>query len=161
MTRTCVSGTETWNVGGSKTLIFTVAPCFIGLTHLSTASVVITCPECSRKFNQNSALRRHIKIVHIRELPHPCALCDKKFALAESLNKHMRAVHLKSRGFPCAYCDYAASRADMLKIHVRKIHTKEWSYVCQQCEEAGKNYLIVHSKPWFIVYHSLTFVILP
>jgi uncharacterized Zn-finger protein len=80
------------------------------------------------------------QIVHIREMPHPCALCDKKFALAESLKKHMRAVHLKSRGYPCAYCDYAASRADMLKIHVRKIHTKDWRYLCQYCENSGNAY---------------------
>jgi uncharacterized C2H2 Zn-finger protein len=26
------------------------------------ANVVIACPECDRQFNQNSALRRHIKV---------------------------------------------------------------------------------------------------
>merc|ERR1719221_1241789 len=98
--------------------------------------VVIVCQECGREFNQASALRRHVKIVHKKELPHVCQ-CGKKFALAESLKKHMEAIHLKSRAYPCSYCDYAASRADMLKIHVRKIHTKEWSYKCNICEEKG------------------------
>ena len=109
--------------------------------HLET--IVIVCQECGREFNQASALRRHIKIVHKKELPHMCH-CGKKFALAESLKKHMEAIHLKSRAYPCTYCDYAASRADMLKIHVRKIHTKEWSYKCNICEEKGK--LLVNSS---------------
>ena len=99
--------------------------------------MVIICQECGRDFNQASALRRHIKIVHKKELPHACSQCDKKFALAESLKKHMEAIHLKSRAYPCTYCDYAASRADMLKIHIRKIHTKEWSYKCGVCESKG------------------------
>ena len=102
--------------------------------HLET--VVIICQECGREFNQASALRRHIKIVHKKELPHVCQ-CGKRFALAESLKKHMEAIHLKSRAYPCTYCDYAASRADMLKIHIRKIHTKEWSYKCALCESKG------------------------
>ena len=102
--------------------------------HLET--VVIICQECGREFNQASALRRHIKIVHKKELPHVCQ-CGKRFALAESLKKHMEAIHLKSRAYPCTYCDYAASRADMLKIHIRKIHTKEWSYKCTICEAKG------------------------
>ena len=102
--------------------------------HLETVQII--CQECGREFNQASALRRHIKIVHKKELPHVCQ-CGKRFALAESLKKHMEAIHLKSRAYPCTYCDYAASRADMLKIHIRKIHTKEWSYKCNICEMKG------------------------
>jgi len=97
----------------------------------------VECDICQRKFSQNSALTRHIKIVHRKELPYSCDLCQRKFSLNESLKKHKDAIHSKTRGHPCNFCEYAAARADILRIHVRKVHTKEWKFECTLCKENG------------------------
>lgn len=115
------------------------------------------CEECSKCFNGNYKLRRHM-LSHSKVKPFQCEECQQRFSQRGHLKEHMRK-HTGSRPFECTECGSSFTRSGNLKTHMR-IHTGEKVYNCEYCAKPFSRYnglqkhLTVHTgaKPYSCSY---------
>lgn len=50
---------------------------------------------------------------------YPCTICTRKFNRDDNLKRHVDSVHLKKSTLFCEYCGTACSTNDVLKRHLK------------------------------------------
>lgn len=93
------------------------------------------CDKCDARFENESSLKRHMKIVDhdaIKKICFVCANCDKVFKTRKELNMHKKKLNHNqeseeidlSKKFKCSEsdCNFATSRMDSLLRHQRLVH---------------------------------------
>jgi len=58
------------------------------------------CQECGKIFNDRSNCRRHIKAVHLTEIPEKCPICGNVLKNKNSLSCHIRMYHPEAKDLP-------------------------------------------------------------
>ena len=53
----------------------------------------VDCSHCGKQYQNKLCLRKHVKLVHQKDLLIACELCNKEFSCKSALIKHMRNVH--------------------------------------------------------------------
>ena len=136
-----------------------------------------TCPECKKVFNNRSAMRYHVKVVHSGLRPYHCSLCDKTFARKDNFKAHnhdknykpflctvcgktfgrksVRDSHERAHGeealkHACLHCPKKFITAQQLKNHVR-VHTGEKPYPCPTCQ---RPFARLHQLKTHMMIHS-------
>ena len=77
------------------------------------------CNSCSKRFDNKSHIRRHVKEVHLAIL-NKCQNCDYTTKQKQKLTYHFKSVHL-GMTWDCDHCNFQGSYPDALYLH-RKIH---------------------------------------
>ena len=104
------------------------------------------CLVCSKYFNAEYTLRRHIK-VHSKEKTesqkleykgkiHTCQQCSKVFKTNTELRRHEQ-THSTDRPFLCEHCPGTFKSYDRLDKHYQ-IHNSERPWKCEQCPKTFK-----------------------
>ncbi|EAU84349.1 hypothetical protein CC1G_01345 [Coprinopsis cinerea okayama7 len=83
------------------------------------------CPECGKRFSQNSGLKTHLNI-HNDLRPHACGHpgCDKTFADPSSRTRHRKEKHLHPLPYwcPVRVCTFKNKRPSIFKKHLMENH---------------------------------------
>ena len=83
-----------------------------------------TCPQCGKKFWQNSTLRDHIDFVHKGLKKYQCQQCSRAFETKARLKGHCDATgncaQVKEKIFQCPKCQKAFLKQDGLAKHAAK-----------------------------------------
>lgn len=101
-------------------------------SHNRSQEKLYKCPACSKTFEHNTALQRHITC-HTGERPYDCAECGKTFRQKGSLHIHMRK-HTGEKPFSCLVCGKNFTQSGTLAAHLR-IHTGEKPFSCSVCKK--------------------------
>lgn len=59
---------------------------------------------CGKSFFNSQRLKRHVAVVHTRNMSHTCEICDKKFPSVDKLLIHRRN-HDEKMDFVCPVAD--------------------------------------------------------
>ena len=73
---------------------------------------------CQKIYSSRAYLRRHIEIVHKKQINFECEVCGMKFSQNCHLTRHIQAVHDKIKDFKCDLCDYKAAKKADLQRHI-------------------------------------------
>lgn len=89
----------------------------------------LKCSEagCNIWFNQPSAVRNHIRTVHLGERRFLCPEegCNARFGASGDVTRHVSSVHEGNRNSICNICGLGMSRNTVLYRHIRNIHGQE------------------------------------
>lgn len=87
----------------------------------------LSCPHCDVKFRQPSAVKSHIRTVHLRERRFACPRigCSQRFGASGDVTRHVDSVHLEKREFKCDICGVLLSRNTVRYRHMRHVHGVE------------------------------------
>lgn len=62
------------------------------------------CEKCDQLFNDKSAMKRHIKVIHDKVRDKKCDICGKAFTLPHHLRGHVMTVHKNLKNYHCKLC---------------------------------------------------------
>lgn len=87
----------------------------------------LECPHCDVKFRQPSAVRSHIRTVHLGERRFACPMqsCSQRFGASGDVTRHIDSVHLEKREYKCDICGARLSRNTVRYRHMRHVHGVE------------------------------------
>lgn len=105
------------------------------------------CDVCSKSFGLRIALRRHLKVVHLKFKQYHCEECQKSFTFPLDLRRHQE-THFEGK-FPCVKCNKIFTREINLYKHNRRYHVLKVDLVCSICNDRwiGTRYsLTLHRK---------------
>ncbi|XP_062550876.1 zinc finger protein 678-like [Armigeres subalbatus] len=95
-------------------------------------SLVYTCNDCDRKFNNTGNFERHVQTHRNRQQVYPCDECSMRFT---SYSKYV--LHRKNHNnLTCASCQEVFKTATHLSVHRRKFHKQDRPFECEQCKKA-------------------------
>ncbi|XP_078063164.1 putative transcription factor Ovo-like 1 [Mustelus asterias] len=114
----------------------------IKVTSGECPDVNYTCHFCSKTFQYQRMLNRHLKC-HNDVKRHLCNFCGKGFNDTFDLKRHVR-THTGIRPYKCHLCDKAFTQRCSLESHLKKIHSVLQSYAYKErrtklyvCEDCG------------------------
>ena len=81
----------------------------------ATNSGSYPCPECPKRFSNNSNLKRHFNSTHC----FPCKECGQKYRNKDTLEIHFKQEHLIN----CHVCSKTFSNNSNLNRHIKQAHT--------------------------------------
>ncbi|KAL9704564.1 hypothetical protein quinque_008082 [Culex quinquefasciatus] len=93
------------------------------------------CDTCGSKFAKQSALKRHVKLVHEGLRPFECQICGFKLFTSTQLKRHLLG-HSKEKPYKCELCTQAFVKTDELANHVARKHRGGLPYPCDRCDES-------------------------
>uniref|UniRef100_A0A8D8CL92 Zinc finger protein 26 n=1 Tax=Culex pipiens TaxID=7175 RepID=A0A8D8CL92_CULPI len=93
------------------------------------------CDICGSKFAKQSALKRHVKLVHEGLRPFECQICGFKLFTSTQLKRHLLG-HSKEKPYKCELCTQAFVKTDELANHVARKHRGGLPYPCDRCDES-------------------------
>ena len=80
------------------------------------------CDECGKDFFFKAEFSNHTKL-HQRHPDLSCKMCGKTFSSQSAMRKHVKLVHDKVKDFCCNQCGSQFGRKDKLKIHIKNLHS--------------------------------------
>uniref|UniRef100_A0A1I8PL92 C2H2-type domain-containing protein n=1 Tax=Stomoxys calcitrans TaxID=35570 RepID=A0A1I8PL92_STOCA len=83
------------------------------------------CPECGRMISNQQRLRRHIELVHTKNLRFACPICGRKFSTRLKLRDHLAEKHFDMDVYKCALCDQTYRTLYSLLHHRMDEHEEE------------------------------------
>ena len=86
------------------------------------------CPKCSKIFETDAELKRHIQM--------HCPTCCYVAPSRAVLERHLR-THTGTKLFHCPYCDFQAAVKSSVTLHIRT-HTNKRPFPCDQCSYAAR-----------------------
>ncbi|KPM11356.1 SET domain zinc finger protein [Sarcoptes scabiei] len=93
------------------------------LVHINPETGLFHCPKCTKRFEDFSIIRKHLKSFHSNEI-FPCTQCPKVFPRQDKLRLHM-LCHIDRWEFKCNSCDKQFKRKDKLKEHTQRMHAPD------------------------------------
>lgn len=112
------------------------------------------CDECSKKFNEMRALRKHMVIHRTKDEDRvDCHRCGKRFVNQRSLNEHTSRVHPPDhQKFTCDICQRHFKLKGSLESHIKCMHSRTTQrYICDICAkvQSSKQSLKEHTNTHF------------
>ncbi|XP_065082772.1 zinc finger protein 135-like [Ochlerotatus camptorhynchus] len=107
-------------------------------------SLVYTCSDCDRKFNNTGNFERHVQTHRNRKRPYLCDGCNMEFT---SYTKYLQ--HRESHNIACPECQYTFRTNSQLTMHRRKNHKQDRPFRCDTC---GKSF----QTAWNLKQHERT-----
>lgn len=97
------------------------------------------CHVCSKNYQKNCELRRHIKLAHgdksKRKINFFCDNCEFKTFNKMNMKRHLNTIHLKIKAFVCQFCPEKKYTSKItLDQHMITKHGQETTFVCQCCQ---------------------------
>ena len=86
--------------------------------HSSEPQPRYTCQLCSKSYNRQSTLNRHL-VVHTGERPYKCVQCDQSFQQSRYLRNHER-THSGERPYSCTKCGKGFRRFANYNDHTKR-----------------------------------------
>lgn len=106
--------------------------------HAPEHEYIYKCHICPKKYNQEAALKRHVKLHTDPKKPVRCELCGKVLGRPNRLKPHMRALHNPDNPYKCHVCFQTFREQKMLDSHTTQMH--EQTILCQYCAKSfGKH----------------------
>lgn len=102
-------------------------------SHAPEHEYIYKCFLCPKKYNQEAALKRHVKLHTDPKKPVTCELCGKTLGRPNRLKPHLRALHNPSNPFKCTICLQTFREQKMLDSHTT-VHDKTIN--CQYCSKS-------------------------
>lgn len=107
-------------------------------SHAPEHEYIYKCYICPKKYNQEAALKRHVKLHTDPKKPVTCELCGKTLGRPNRLKPHMRALHNPSNPFKCTICLQTFREHKMLLSHTTQVHDQ--TIICRYCNKSfGKH----------------------
>ena len=93
---------------------------------------LVKCSFCESKFSEESALQRHIKLLHLMK---KCPICKESLETKKELEKHIDTSHEGLTAYHCLNCDAAFMKERNLKDHIAKVHEgkPKTKHLCPHC----------------------------
>ena len=110
------------------------------------------CDVCSRAFNTDVSLKRHIQFHHSKDdEPIICADCGEYFGNYAKMKWHNIIVHKqREKEYKCKFCNYTSYKAKIVKDYERT-HTGEKPEICQWC---GKGFSVKRTRENHELLHT-------
>ncbi|KAJ6631742.1 Zinc finger protein, partial [Pseudolycoriella hygida] len=86
-------------------------------THAPEHEYIYKCYICPKKYNQEAALKRHVKLHTDAKKPVTCQLCETTLGRPNRLKPHMRALHNPNYLFKCEICQQTFREQKILDSH--------------------------------------------
>ncbi|KAJ6645542.1 Zinc finger protein [Pseudolycoriella hygida] len=102
--------------------------------HAPEYEYVYKCLLCPKKFNQEAALKRHVKLHTDMKKSVRCELCETILGRVERLKAHMRALHNPNYPFKCDTCRQTFKEQKLLDSHIVQAHKQ--TILCEYCNKA-------------------------
>lgn len=112
--------------------------------HMKTShrpSIPCTMPNCTKTFDREPLLLKHIKWDH-RMIE--CEVCKKEI-VAKRFRHHMKVVHLNMEMSMCDLCGQVYKTIVAYKRHFETAHTKTEQVQCEICKAFVKNKTVLYS----------------
>ena len=105
--------------------------------HLNSVhkGVWYNCDQCNIRFNNESNLKRHKNVKHIKIPPKKikCSLCDIEVQKRSLLN-HMQNIHGENPTLFCSKCQFSTKDSKYLQLHeeghLEKLHCQKCVFSC-------------------------------
>ena len=92
-------------------------------TKTSTTTSLVKCEHCDRLFDDDTRMRRHVKLVHGPK-SFFCPECSKSFTQYGHMQVHLRTVHTSAKPFECNVCHRKFNVSSNRNRHQRLHFTK-------------------------------------
>ncbi|CAG9134723.1 unnamed protein product [Plutella xylostella] len=113
---------------------------FSHLSPSSEGSESTVCIYCATQFNDEEALKEHLKSSHPSDTKSPdvftyaCLICEVRFAAVLTLASHMQKTHAPLElPYCCGACDYRSSAQRHTVDHFYKAHSNDTGLQCPHC----------------------------
>lgn len=105
------------------------------------------CLHCPKKFYTIPRLRKHIRSHRIEEHSR-CEICLKTFSQDSNMKRHIEVMHMRDNRYYCLHCPLMFELPDELRLHRESAHANELPFKCAFCEKAFSHLqsLANHSK---------------
>ncbi|XP_037032514.1 zinc finger protein 2-like [Bradysia coprophila] len=103
-------------------------------THAPEHEYVYKCYICPKKYNQEAALKRHVKLHTDPKKPVTCELCETILGRPNRLKPHMRALHNPNNPYKCTICLQTFREQKILNSHTTQVH--EQTILCEYCNKS-------------------------
>lgn len=103
-------------------------------SHAPEHEYIYKCYICPKKYNQEAALKRHVKLHTDPKKPVTCDLCGKTLGRPNRLKPHMRALHNPNNPYKCEICFQTFREQKMLDSHTTQVHDQ--NILCQYCNKS-------------------------
>ena len=97
--------------------------------HLNKINHKVSCDRCGQLFALEKYLKRHKKSCQLKEKSLTCSICTKKFMDETNLRRHL-LTHGSSENFNCEFCHKKFNRKDNLHRHKKVHMDSTKSYKC-------------------------------
>ena len=88
--------------------------------HKNVTSTLV-CKYCRTQFKSEKSLLEHLK-VHFHPKSYHCEDCGDRFNQRSALTRHIATIHNLRRSNFCCVCGLSFSQSGNLKVHLKKVH---------------------------------------
>lgn len=92
------------------------------VAHWTSKGGIRNCPLCEFTSHRITAVKKHMREVHLKEKPYQCGECPFRCSRAADLKRHLVSCHEKQGTYKCTECNYSTSTGSSFSKHVRNYH---------------------------------------